>query len=139
AAAVALRERTGVQADRRTARSAHHHRRDAPEPGPAHASRRMDAGPGRGPQRRAGRGRGTTGESLMYAFSHMDMNSFGRLGNFDMDRPLDELIDRLVDGEATEDEWEAFRRQAATCHEPWRRLAEEQRRMARLAAEVEAV
>ena len=40
---------------------------------------------------------------------------------------LDDLIDRLVDGDATAADWDAFRALAGRSCEPWRRLAEEQR------------
>lgn len=51
---------------------------------------------------------------------------------------LEELIDAIVDGVAQGEQWDEFRALAGASHEPWRRLAEQQRLMKTLEAGFDA-
>ncbi len=51
---------------------------------------------------------------------------------------LDALIDAIVDGVAQGEQWDEFRALAGASHEPWRRLAEQQRLMKTLEAGFDA-
>ena len=56
-----------------------------------------------------------------------DRTSMHDHGGDETESRLDMLIEHLVDGEGSDEHWQEFRDLARSKHEPWRRLAEQQR------------